>query len=199
MDSFSGLYLLSGGKENVLVLWHLESENKSFQPRLGSKINHLFCSKDSRFIGVTMDNNSKLSLGIKFHLLWLWQCFLWIHLSTLSTIKGIGSSLPVQNGGILERANPKVWDTWRHFFLQNSYPVSLVGVDFGVLWSEPVRTKVSLNMLYPMNRIQVTVFHLGVLPTFFYRFQNGFIYFYPKLELDWLSLHYGTNVWIMQL
>uniref|UniRef100_A0A7M5WTJ0 WD repeat-containing protein 75 second beta-propeller domain-containing protein n=2 Tax=Clytia hemisphaerica TaxID=252671 RepID=A0A7M5WTJ0_9CNID len=52
-----GLYLLSGGKENVLVLWHLESESKSFQPRLGSKINHLFCSKDSRFIGVTMDNN----------------------------------------------------------------------------------------------------------------------------------------------
>ena len=38
-----GAYLLSGGKEAVLVLWQLESGKKSYLPRLGAEITHLCC------------------------------------------------------------------------------------------------------------------------------------------------------------
>ena len=38
-----GAYLLSGGKEAVLVLWQLESGKKSYLPRLGAEITRLCC------------------------------------------------------------------------------------------------------------------------------------------------------------
>ena len=38
-----GAYLLSGGKEAVLVLWQLETGKKSYLPRLGAEITHLCC------------------------------------------------------------------------------------------------------------------------------------------------------------
>ena len=39
--STDGSYLLSGGKESVLVLWQLESGKKSYLPRLGGELIHM--------------------------------------------------------------------------------------------------------------------------------------------------------------
>lgn len=55
---FIGNYLLSGGLETVLVTWHLESQEKSFLPRLGGGIEHIFQSSDGTTIGVSLSTNS---------------------------------------------------------------------------------------------------------------------------------------------
>lgn len=53
--------MLSGGLETVLVTWHLETQEKSFLPRLGGAIQHLFQSNDATIIGVALSTNSKFS------------------------------------------------------------------------------------------------------------------------------------------
>ncbi|XP_057293636.1 WD repeat-containing protein 75-like isoform X2 [Hydractinia symbiolongicarpus] len=68
-------YLMSGGTEGVLVIWQLETQHKTFVPRIGGAINDIFQSSDSMFVGVTLDCNmikilsavdTKLTKTIKF-------------------------------------------------------------------------------------------------------------------------------------
>jgi WD40 repeat protein len=53
-----GEQLLSGGEESVLVVWHLQSRQKSFLPRLGSEVASLQMSPDGQMYGVGLADNS---------------------------------------------------------------------------------------------------------------------------------------------
>lgn len=55
--SNDGNYLMSGGREGVLVAWQLETHRKSTLPRLGGRIRHLTQSSDDRFLCVSVENN----------------------------------------------------------------------------------------------------------------------------------------------
>jgi len=70
-----GNYLLSGGKEGVLVIWQLSNGKSSFVPRVGGVVEQLFKSADSQYIGMLLHNNMikilstcdyELSKSIKF-------------------------------------------------------------------------------------------------------------------------------------
>lgn len=50
--SLDGNYLLSGGEEAVLVLWHLVSHEKQFLPRLGAPLVSLSISGDAKFYAI---------------------------------------------------------------------------------------------------------------------------------------------------
>ena len=54
---------MSGGKEGVLVIWQLETQEKSYIPRVGGAIHHLVQSNDDQYICLSLDNNSKLFLS----------------------------------------------------------------------------------------------------------------------------------------
>ena len=56
---FLGLYLLSGGLENVLVIWQLASQKKDFLPRMGAQIKFISISEDDMFVSVTLSNNGE--------------------------------------------------------------------------------------------------------------------------------------------
>lgn len=51
------MYLYSGGSESVLVRWQIDSQNKSFLPRLGSPVQHVTISRDGTSIAVTLNEN----------------------------------------------------------------------------------------------------------------------------------------------
>jgi len=53
-----GNYVMSGGTEGVLVIWQIETQHKSFVPRLGGAILHLQQSSDDQYISVTLENNA---------------------------------------------------------------------------------------------------------------------------------------------
>lgn len=53
-----GSYMISGGEEGVLVLWHDSTGNRSFLPRLGSSITDCVISEDNSFYVVKMIDNS---------------------------------------------------------------------------------------------------------------------------------------------
>ncbi|CAG9330451.1 unnamed protein product [Blepharisma stoltei] len=53
-----GSYLISGGEEGVLVLWHESSGNQTFLPRLGSTIIDFTISDDNSFYVVKLLDNS---------------------------------------------------------------------------------------------------------------------------------------------
>lgn len=53
-----GEQLLSGGEESVLVVWHLQSRQKSFLPRLGAEIGSLQLSPDGQLYAVGLVDNS---------------------------------------------------------------------------------------------------------------------------------------------
>lgn len=56
--SSDGHYLLSGGREEVLVKWQLESNHKQFLARVGGEILHLDASEDGLWLMMTLSNNS---------------------------------------------------------------------------------------------------------------------------------------------
>ena len=65
-----GSYLLSGGKEGVLVVWQLSSKHKDFLPRLGSDITRISTSFDETFFALVHKDNtiriiSSINLSIK--------------------------------------------------------------------------------------------------------------------------------------
>ncbi|KAG5518794.1 hypothetical protein PMAC_002765 [Pneumocystis sp. 'macacae'] len=53
-----GSYILTGGKEGVLVFWQIKTGNKQFLPRLGSPINKIGVSRTNSFYAVLLENNS---------------------------------------------------------------------------------------------------------------------------------------------
>lgn len=58
MFSLDGVYLFSGGKEAVFVMWQLETGQKRFLPRLGSSILHFAGSSDASIVSVACADNS---------------------------------------------------------------------------------------------------------------------------------------------
>jgi len=58
---------MSAGKETVLVVWHLENQTKNFLPNLGCRIKRVTCSKDSQYIGLTLESNSKFLFKGEHH------------------------------------------------------------------------------------------------------------------------------------
>eukprot|EP00397_Hematodinium_sp_SG-2012_P024031 GEMP01025015.1.p1 GENE.GEMP01025015.1~~GEMP01025015.1.p1 ORF type:complete len:720 (+),score=168.77 GEMP01025015.1:93-2252(+) len=50
--------VISGGKEGVLRLWHLEGQTFQNVPHLGAPILHIVVSPDERWVAATMKNNS---------------------------------------------------------------------------------------------------------------------------------------------
>ena len=57
--SHDGAYLLSGGRENVLVIWQLESMHKTFLPRLGGPLTHIGrCPGDAAVFVVGQQDNA---------------------------------------------------------------------------------------------------------------------------------------------
>ncbi|ODQ67406.1 WD40 repeat-like protein [Nadsonia fulvescens var. elongata DSM 6958] len=75
--SLDGDYLLSGGKERVLVFWQLETDNMQFLPRLGDDIMNIVVDKSSELYALrlgddeivvlsSIDLNSRLQIsGVK--------------------------------------------------------------------------------------------------------------------------------------
>ncbi|EMR10798.1 hypothetical protein PNEG_00945 [Pneumocystis murina B123] len=53
-----GSYILTGGKESVLVFWQLKTGNKQFLPRLGSPIKKIGVSRTNSFYAILLENNS---------------------------------------------------------------------------------------------------------------------------------------------
>ncbi|KAI9307908.1 WD40-repeat-containing domain protein [Cunninghamella echinulata] len=53
-----GMYLLSGGRESVLVIWQLETNNKRFYPRIGGDINFINITPDYQHYCVSISDNS---------------------------------------------------------------------------------------------------------------------------------------------
>ncbi len=66
--SSGGQFLFSGGEEGVLVMWHTQSHEKTFLPRLGASIASIESSasspsansSESRVIVTTMDNSVRV-------------------------------------------------------------------------------------------------------------------------------------------
>lgn len=56
-------YLISGGKETVLVLWQLETGKKQFLPHLTSEVERLVVSKEGDRYGIQMGDNSIMVLS----------------------------------------------------------------------------------------------------------------------------------------
>jgi len=54
----SGLYLVSGGQEAVLVFWNLLTGQKTFFPRLKAPIYHVCTSKDDKLISAATNSNT---------------------------------------------------------------------------------------------------------------------------------------------
>jgi NET1-associated nuclear protein 1 (U3 small nucleolar RNA-associated protein 17) len=53
-----GIYLLSGGREAVLVLWHLRSGHKQFLPRLDTDITKIIISPDQAYYALIQADNT---------------------------------------------------------------------------------------------------------------------------------------------
>ncbi|QSL64654.1 hypothetical protein MERGE_001956 [Pneumocystis wakefieldiae] len=53
-----GSYILTGGKESVLVFWQLRTGNKQFLPRLGSPIKKIGISPSNSSYTILLENNS---------------------------------------------------------------------------------------------------------------------------------------------
>ncbi|KAG4305415.1 hypothetical protein PORY_000971 [Pneumocystis oryctolagi] len=53
-----GSYILTGGKEGVLVFWQVKTGNKQFLPRLGSPIKKIGISKTNSLYAILLENNS---------------------------------------------------------------------------------------------------------------------------------------------
>lgn len=56
--ALDGEQLLSGGEESVLVVWHLQTRQKSFLPRLGAEIAALETSPDGTLIAIGLADGS---------------------------------------------------------------------------------------------------------------------------------------------
>lgn len=54
----NGHYVLSGGQEGVLVLWHAQTLNKTFLPRLGGAVSQVVLSGDSLYSAVSLKDCS---------------------------------------------------------------------------------------------------------------------------------------------
>ncbi|KAL5065971.1 hypothetical protein RYX36_027708 [Vicia faba] len=55
--SSDGVYLYSGGKEGVLVLWQLDTGKKKFLPRIGSPLRYFIDSPDPTFSSISCADN----------------------------------------------------------------------------------------------------------------------------------------------
>ncbi|AES92286.2 putative transcription factor WD40-like family [Medicago truncatula] len=55
--SSDGVYLYSGGKEGVLVLWQLDTGKKKFLPRIGSPLRYFVDSLDPSFASISCADN----------------------------------------------------------------------------------------------------------------------------------------------
>ncbi|XP_058755460.1 uncharacterized protein LOC131628646 [Vicia villosa] len=55
--SSDGVYLYSGGKEGVLVLWKLDTGKKKFLPRIGSPLSYFIDSPDPSFSSISCADN----------------------------------------------------------------------------------------------------------------------------------------------
>lgn len=55
--ALEGDYLLSGGKEGVLVLWQVSTSTKQFLPRIAGKIDAIGVSKTSKLYALKLDDN----------------------------------------------------------------------------------------------------------------------------------------------
>ncbi|XP_047328374.1 WD repeat-containing protein 75-like isoform X2 [Impatiens glandulifera] len=55
--SSDGAYLYSGGKEGVLVLWHLDTGKKRFLPRIGSPLKFFLNSSDPSLASISCTDN----------------------------------------------------------------------------------------------------------------------------------------------
>jgi NET1-associated nuclear protein 1 (U3 small nucleolar RNA-associated protein 17) len=53
-----GTFLLSGGEEGVLVLWHQSTHRRTFMPRIGAKILNVAVAEDGSLYGVVLNDNS---------------------------------------------------------------------------------------------------------------------------------------------
>jgi NET1-associated nuclear protein 1 (U3 small nucleolar RNA-associated protein 17) len=74
--SSDGDYLISGGKEAVLVIWQLESGEKKYLPRLGSSISFITSSfNDSHYAISCEDNSIKIVSGTSFQVVKAMQGF----------------------------------------------------------------------------------------------------------------------------
>ena len=57
--SSDGLYLLSGGREAVLVIWQLQTLKRTYLPRLGGPITHISpCVHDGARYAVSQEHNA---------------------------------------------------------------------------------------------------------------------------------------------
>lgn len=61
--ALGGTYLLSGGRERVLVLWHLEDGQTQFLPRLEDEIKHISVSGDSELYALNLGKSEVLVLS----------------------------------------------------------------------------------------------------------------------------------------
>ncbi|CAN6602607.1 NET1-associated nuclear protein 1 [Trichomonascus vanleenenianus] len=61
--SLDGEYLLSGGKEKVLVFWQLETDNTQFLPRLDGEINGITVDPTSELYALTLGDDQVLVLS----------------------------------------------------------------------------------------------------------------------------------------
>jgi NET1-associated nuclear protein 1 (U3 small nucleolar RNA-associated protein 17) len=57
--SHDGAYLLSGGRENVLVIWQLQTMRRSYLPRLGGPLTHIArCAGDAAIYAIGQQDNA---------------------------------------------------------------------------------------------------------------------------------------------
>ncbi|KAF0379969.1 WD40 repeat-like protein [Gigaspora margarita] len=64
-----GTYLLSGGKESVLVIWQIETGHTQFLPRLGSEIRSVTISPDQTLYAINLlDNSIKILSAINLEI-----------------------------------------------------------------------------------------------------------------------------------
>lgn len=61
--SLDGDYLLSGGRERVLVFWQLETDNTQFLPRLDGELNGIYVNPTSEFYALTLGNDQVVVLS----------------------------------------------------------------------------------------------------------------------------------------
>ena len=55
--SCEGTYLMSGGEESVLVVWHIDTLKRQFRPRIGGEIRGIIASNTDQYIAVVTSDN----------------------------------------------------------------------------------------------------------------------------------------------
>ncbi|KAK6340352.1 hypothetical protein TWF730_002114 [Orbilia blumenaviensis] len=131
--SKDGTYLISGGRETVLILWQLSTSSRQTLPNLGASIKSIFISPTGSSYALILADNSILTISTT-------------ELKPTSSINGIQSRVFLREEYIRDKRGlrrPKREDAWRIPVLKHPWN------DMQILLAAPASQKGERESAYP--------------------------------------------------